>query len=105
MSWNILNYLVFSKINSSVVDYAYEGTKTVAFWSGGKILYLITPSVVYNWVCPRQSETQKLLEELRMVKEELRLLNMKYQQPISEEPTVFIEGECNGVIRTKIKKI
>lgn len=82
-------------LNYLVAYYAYETTKTVLWWSGTQVMYLVTPPMVYRWAFPKKSETEKLLDELRLVREELRLLNKK---KISEEEAVELENTVRGII-------
>lgn len=82
-------------LNYLVTYYAFETTKTVLWWGGTQILYLVTPPMVWGWAFPKKTETEKLLDELRMVREELRELNKK---KISEEQVVELENTVRGIV-------
>lgn len=85
-------------LNYIVAYYAYETTKTVLWWGGTQVLYLVTPPMMYRWVFPKKSESEKLLEELRLVREELRELNKKR---ISDEEIIELDNTIRGIV-TKI---
>lgn len=82
-------------LNYLVAYYAYETTKTVLWWGGTQVLCLVTPPVMYRWVFPKKSESEKLLEELRGLREELRELNRK---KIADEEIVELDNTIRGVI-------
>ena len=76
MIWSVASY------------YALETTKTVLWWSGGQLVYLITPSMVYNWAFPTKSEAQLLRDEIKQLRLEVHELN---QHKIIEEAIVVSE--------------
>ena len=63
VAWNLFGY------------YAIETTKTIFYWSGGKLFYLVTPSGIYNWVYPERSESELLAEEIRQLRLEIQESN------------------------------
>jgi hypothetical protein len=77
-------------VNYLITYYAFETTKTVLWWSGGKMLYLVTPSIVYKLLSPK-SENQRILDELRLVRQELQEISRRTQIPIAEEGIEEIE--------------
>ena len=60
---------------SFVYYYTYETTKSVLWWSGGQMVYFVTPSMIYSWIYPQKTEVERLMDELRQVREELHELN------------------------------
>ena len=78
-------------INYLVTYYAVETTKTVLWWSGGKMLYLVTPGILYRLLSPTKSENQRILDELRLVRQELQEISRRTQIPIAEESIIEIE--------------
>ena len=79
-------------INYLVTYYAVETTKTVLWWSGGKMLYLVAPGILYRLLSPTKSENQRILDELRLVRQELQEISRRTQIPIAEESIIEIEA-------------
>ena len=63
MVWTIITY------------YALDTTKNIIWWSGGQLVYLVTPTKFYNWMFPSQSEADRVVSELRQIRMELHDLN------------------------------
>lgn len=83
-------------LNYLVTYYAFETTKSILWWGGTQVLYLLTPPVVYRWATSsKKTETERLLDEIRLVREELRELNKK---KISDEEIVELDNTIRGVV-------
>ena len=91
-------------INYLVTYYAVETTKTVLWWSGGKMLYLVTPGILYRLLSPTKSENQRILDELRLVRQELQEISRRTQIPIAEESIIEIEATPTS-LKTSISLI
>lgn len=89
-------------LNYFVTYYAFETSKTVLWWSGGKLLYLVTPSILYKLFSPVKSENQRILDELRLVRQELQEISRRTQPPIAEECIIEIEDTPTGLLAKTI---
>lgn len=84
-------------LNYLVTYYAFETTKSILWWGGTQVLYLVTPPVVYRWACGRpKTDVEKLLDEIRLVRQEIQELSKKN---ISDEQIVKLDQTVRGVIQ------
>ena len=90
-------------INYLVTYYAIETTKTVLWWSGGKILYIVTPGILYRLLSPIKSENQYILDELRLLRQELQEISRRTQFPIAEESIEEIEDTPIGLLTRTLR--
>ena len=84
LAWNLVGY------------YAFETTKTIIWWSGGQVVYMVTPNMIYNWVYPKKSETEKLIEEIRQ-------LRMEFQEANELDKNIPIAVEAVDILETGVK--
>ncbi len=92
-------------INYLVGYYAVESAKSVLWWSGSKILYVVAPSILYKLanmtkVYHVKSENQQILDELKILRQEIQEISKRTQIPIAEEDILEIEPSPIG-LRTR----
>ena len=56
----------------------FQGTKTVFWYTGGNLIYIVTPNSVYNvvgglygWFYPPKTDSERLIEELQEINRNL----------------------------------
>jgi hypothetical protein len=61
-----------------ITSLVLRGSLNALYWSSGSIIYMVTPNAVYNtangiyyWWYPPQTDSQKLIEELKEINKHL----------------------------------